>query len=164
MDESSIGPRDARVTDFMLASPPTLSPSDTVIVAARLMADTGLPGIPVLADGQVVGILIESNLIAREAEVEMPASLGILDGLFSPDVGRHFDDEMHQVLATTVGDLMTTRVTTVLPAATLTQVATVMADRHINPVPVVDDNGRLVGLVSRRDIIRVVAALDEQAG
>lgn len=164
MDDASSGQRDAPVTDFMVADPPTLRPDDTVIAAARLMAETGLPGIPVLADGHLVGILTESNLIAREAEVEVPASLGILDALFAPDVGRHFADEMQQVLATTVEGLMTTRVTTVLPGATLTQVATVMADRHINPVPVVDAGGALVGLVSRRDIIRVVAALDEQAG
>lgn len=155
---------DPQVTDFMVADPPTLSPADTVIAAARMLVDSGLPGLPVLEDGRLVGLLTETNLIAQEAEVETPASIGFLDALFSIDIGRHFDDEMREVLATTVQGLMTTTVTTVLPEATLTQVATVMADRHINPVPVVDRDGRLVGIVSRRDVVRMVAALDERAG
>ncbi len=153
---------DPRVTEFMVADPPTLSPTDSVMAAARMLIDSGLPGLPVLEDSRLVGLLTETNLISQEAEVETPSSLGILDALFSFDIGRHFDDEMRAVLATTVEGLMTTRVTTVLPEATLTQVATVMADRHINPVPVVDRDGRLIGIVSRRDVVRMVAALDER--
>ncbi len=163
MENRTAGQGDPAVTEFMTANPPALSPTDTVVAAARMLVDSGLPGLPVLEDGQLVGILTESNLIATEAEVETPSSLGILDALFAIDIGRHFDDEMRQVLATTVDGLMTTRVTTVLPEATLTQVATVMADRHINQVPVVDENGTVVGIVTRRDIVRVIAALDERA-
>lgn len=157
-------PGDPIVTDFMVVDPPTLAPTDDVMVAAQTLIDSGLPGLPVLDGQDLVGILTESDLVAREAEVETPSSLGILDGLFSPDVGRHFDDEMQRVLAITVDGLMTTRVTTVLPEATLTQVATIMADRRINPVPVVSRDGKLLGVVSRRDVIRVVAALDQRAG
>ncbi len=163
MENRTAGRGDPAVTSFMTSNPPTLSPHDTVVVAARMLVDSGLPGLPVLEKGQIVGILTESNLIATEAEVETPSSLGILDALFAIDVGRHFDDEMRQVLATTVDGLMTTRVTTVLPEATLTQVATVLADRHINQVPVVDGNGAVVGIVTRRDIVRVIAALDERS-
>ena len=163
MDERTNGQGDPNVTEFMTANPPTLSPRDTVVVAARTLVESGLSGLPVLDDGQLVGILTESNLIATEAQVETPSSLGILDALFAIDVGRHFGDEMRQVLATTVEGLMTTRVTTVLPEATLTQVATVMADRHMSQVPVVDGNGAVIGIVTRRDIVRVIAALDERS-
>ena len=164
MDNRTQAQGDPQVTDFMVADPPTLGPTDTVIAAARKLVDSGLPGLPVLEDGRLVGLLTETNLIAQEAEVETPSSIGFLDALFSIDIGRRFDDEMREVLATTVEGLMTTRVTTVLPEATLTQVATVMADRHINPVPVVDRDGRLIGIVSRRDVVRIVAALDERTG
>lgn len=157
-------PGDPVVTDFMVADPPILSPSDDVMVAAQKLVDSGLPGLPVMDNGELVGILTESNLVSREAEVETPSSLGILDALFSLDVGRRFDDEMQQVLAITVAGLMTKTVTTVLPQATLTDVATIMVDRRINPVPVMTEDGRLLGIVSRRDIVRVVAALDIRAG
>lgn len=163
MDNRTQAQGDPQVTEFMVADPPTLGPADSVIMAARMLIESGLPGLPVLEDGRLVGLLTEINLIAQEAQVETPSSLGILDALFSIDIGRHFDDEMREVLATTVDGLMTTRVTTVLPEATLTEVATVMADRHVNPVPVVDRDGHLIGIVSRRDVVRIVAALDERA-
>lgn len=163
MDNRTQAQGDPPVTEFMVADPPILSPADTVVMAARMLIDSGLPGLPVLEDGRLVGLLTETSLIAQEAQVETPSSLGILDALFSIDIGRHFDDEMREVLATTVDGLMTTRVTTVLPEATLTEVATVMADRHVNPVPVVDGDGRLIGIVSRRDVVRIIAALDERA-
>lgn len=163
MGSTNASAGDPVVTDFMVANPPTLAPGDDVMVAAQRLVDSGLPGLAVVDGGEIVGILTESDLVAREAEVETPSSLGILDALFSPDVGRQFDDEMQQVLAITVDGLMTTRVTTVLPEATLTEVATVMADRRVNPIPVVRRDGTLVGMVSRRDIVRVVAALDSRA-
>ena len=47
--------------------------------------------------------------------------------------------------------------------ATLGQIATLMVDRKVNPVPVVDDNGNVVGLVSRSDLVRLIARL-ESAG
>ena len=164
MDRTPSVPGDPAVTEFMATDVPTLAPSDDVMVAAQRLIDSGLPGLPVLAGDQLIGILTESDLVSQEAQVETPSSLGILDALFSVDVGRHFDDEMREVLAVSVDGLMTTPVTTVLPEATLTEVATVMADRGINPVPVVAEDGTLLGVVSRRDIIRVVAALDQRAG
>lgn len=151
---------DPAVTDFMVRDVPALAPADRIATAARVLVDSGLPGLPVLDGTTLVGILTESDLISQEAEVETPSSLGILDALFAPDVGRHFDDEMRQVLATTVDGLMSRTVTTVLPEATLTQVATVMTDRHISVVPVVSGGGQLLGLVTRRAIVRRVAELD----
>ena len=155
-------PVDVVVTDFMSSDFPTLTPEDTVLAAARLLLESQLPGIPVVAGGRLVGLVTEADLIAREAEVETPSSLSILDAWFAPDVGRQFDEEMRRVLATTVVDLMTDGIVTVLPAATITDVATIMADRHLNPVPVVDVDGVLLGLVTRRDLIRFVAELDAQ--
>ncbi|HEV2527869.1 MAG TPA: CBS domain-containing protein [Thermomicrobiales bacterium] len=155
-------PADAVVTDFMTEDFPTLTPEDTVLTAARRLLDSQLPGIPVISGGRMVGLVTEADLIAREAEVETPSSLSILDAWFAPDVGRQFDDEMRRVRATTVADLMTDGVVTVLPVATITDVATVMADRHLNPLPVVDVDGVLLGLVTRRDLIRFVAELDAQ--
>jgi CBS domain-containing protein len=100
------------------------------------------------------------DLIAREAQVEVPTVLPFLDAFIRADAGRRFDDEMRQALATTVGELMTPRVVTVRPHATLTQLATVMVERDLSTLPVVDDDDRLIGLVSRTDLVRVIARLE----
>jgi CBS domain-containing protein len=66
-------------------------------------------------------------------------------------------------LAVTARELMTHPVISILHSATLEQVATLMVDRRINPVPVVDDNHSLIGIVSRRDLVRVIARMEAES-
>lgn len=157
---SASSPIDLAVTEVMTTGVPTVQASQSVPDGARVLLESGLSGVPVLDGEALVGLLTDFDLVAREAEVEAPAPVSVLDALFAADAGRRFEDEVRQALAVTVGDLMTAPVATVLPMATLGQVATLMADRHLDPVPVVDVDGRLLGVVSRRDIIRVVAEYD----
>ncbi|HEY7035895.1 MAG TPA: CBS domain-containing protein [Thermomicrobiales bacterium] len=155
---------EATVRELMRTEVPTVSPSDSVALVARLMADSGLPGVPVVSEGSVVGIVTESDLIERQAEVDVPSSLPFFDAVFTLDGGRDFDDDLRHVLAVTAGDLMTHPVFNVLDTATLTQVATLMIDKHVNPIPVLDHQTRqLIGIVSRADLVRVIARLEAAA-
>ncbi len=97
----------------------------------------------------------------REAEVDVPAPSTFFDAIFSIDAGQDFDEEMRKVVALTARELMTHPVFNVLESATLEQVATLMIDRRVNPIPVVDNNHLLVGIVSRTDLVRVTARLNE---
>jgi CBS domain-containing protein len=151
---------EATVRDLMRTDVPIAAPTDSIATVARLLADSGLPGVPVVEDGEIVGIVTESDLIAREADVEVPTPLPFLDAIFLLDGGRDFDEELRHVLAVTAGDLMTKPVFNILDSATLQQVATLMLDEGINPIPVVDSSRQLVGIVSRADIVRVIANLE----
>jgi CBS domain-containing protein len=148
------------VVDIMRRDVPIVHPGDSVATVARLMADSGLPGVPVMANDEIVGIVTEADIITREANVEVPPVIPILDGLFVADAGRDFNEDLRRVLAVTAGQLMTSPVYNIRTSATLEQVATLMLDRKVNPVPVVDDNLRLVGIVSRADLVRVIARLE----
>ncbi len=152
---------EATVRDLMRTAVPTVAPGDTVATVARLLASSGLPGIPVLEHGEVIGIVTEKDLIARKADVEVPTPVPFLDAIFVLDGGRDFDEELRRVLAVTAADLMTSPVYNILDTATLTQVATLMIDENVNPVPVVDQAMRLVGIVSRADLVRVIARLEQ---
>lgn len=153
---------DPGVRAFMATDIPVLAPSDSILTAAKALAATGLPGLPVVDDGRLVGILTESDMIKREAEVETPVPFSVLDLMLSIDVGEKFGDEMEHVLATRVDQLMTPHVTTILPQARLTDVATVMIDRHINPLPVVDEDGSVLGVVARSHLVRLIADLEQR--
>jgi CBS domain-containing protein len=67
---------------------------------------------------------------------------------------------MRHILGTTAGELMTKPVRTVSPDMDVQDLAALMAEEGVNPVPVVDDEGRLVGIVSRTDLLNLI----EQAG
>jgi CBS domain-containing protein len=151
---------DPTVRDLMRVDVPIAAPSDSIATVARMLADSGLPGVPVVDNGDIVGIVTEKDLIAREADVEVPTPLPFLDAIFVLDGGRDFDEELRHVLAVTAGDLMTSPVYNVLDTATLSQVATLMIDEGVNPVPVVDQSRQLVGIVSRADLVRVIARLE----
>ncbi len=155
--------REPNVRELMRFDVPVVSPGDTVAVVARVMAESGLPGVPVVEGGEIVGIVTESDLIAREADVDVPSVVPFLDAIFVADGGRDFEEELRHVLGTTAGDLMTTPVFNIRASATLAQLATLMLDEGVNPVPVVDEDRSLVGIVSRADLVKVIARL-EQAG
>ena len=151
---------EATVRDLMRPDVPTVASTDSIATVARILSESGLPGIPVVEDGEIVGIVTEKDLIAREADVEVPTPLPFLDAIFVLDGGRNFDEEMRHVLAVTAGQLMTSPVFNILDTATLSQVATLMIDEGVNPVPVVDAAHQLVGIVSRSDLVRVIARLE----
>jgi CBS domain-containing protein len=151
---------EATVRDLMRTDVPTVAPTDSIATVARLMADSGLPGVPVIDGGEIVGIINEKDLIARQADVDVPAPVGFFDAIFTVDAGQDFDDELRHVFAVTAGQLMTSPVYNILETATLSQVATLMIDEDVNPVPVVDESLRLVGIVARSDLVRLIARLE----
>ena len=153
------------VRDLMRSEVPVAAQSDSIATVARLMAESGLPGVPILDDAsEIVGIVTEKDLIARQADVEVPTPLPFLDAIFELDGGRDFEEDLRHVLAVTAGDLMTSPVYNVLDTATLSQVATLMVDENVNPIPVLDHQSRvLVGIVSRADLVRVIARLESES-
>lgn len=150
------------VREIMQTDIATVSPDDSVATVANLLASRGLVGVPVVEDGTMVGIVTDSDLIAREADVDAPTPVTFLDAIFNADAGRSFDDEVRHALAVNARQLMTTPVISIRDSATLMHVATLMIDERVNPVPVLDDDDNLVGLISRSDLVRVIAALESQ--
>jgi CBS domain-containing protein len=151
---------DNLVSDIMRTRVPKLNRSDGVAAVARAIVQSGLPGLPVVEDDIVVGLVTESDLIERQADVEPPFPLPFLGGVFRIDAGRKYDEEMRKVLATTAGEMMTHPVFNIRASATIEQLATLMVNDHVNPVPVLDDDNKLVGIVSRSDLVKFIAQLE----
>ncbi len=150
------------VAQIMRADVPVVVPGDTVATVARLLASHNLPGVPVVADDAIVGIVTEADLVAREADVTVPTVVPFLDAIFVADAGRDFDEELQRVLAVTAGDLMSAPVYNIRASASLSQLATLIIEQRVNPVPVVDDDLNLVGIVARSDLVRVIARLETE--
>lgn len=150
------------VTNIMRKDIPRVSPTDSIATAAWLLVEHQVPGVPVVDDGKLIGIITESDIIAREADVDVPTPVPFLDAIFMADAGPEFDEEMRRVLAVNARQLMTSPVFSVRSTATLTEVATLMVDRGVNPIPVLDDALQVIGLVSRADLVRVISALENQ--
>lgn len=146
-----------KVRDIMIAEVVTAEPETSVNVVAQLMDRGGLSGVPVVdGAGHVVGIVTEVDLIVRNQRLEPPAFFQLLDGRIPLETPGHYKKRLQHMLGTHTRDVMTERVVTIGPDEEVEALAELMVKKGANPVPVVE-NGRLVGIVSRADIIRMMA-------
>lgn len=122
---------------------------------AEMMLRRGVTGMPVIDDDHIVaGVISEADLLAREEQRDRPKR---------PLWERRRDRPARaKATATTAEELMTAPAITVPPDATLAEAARLMDHHRIKRLPVVDQAGRLLGIVSRRDVLRVFARPDEE--
>lgn len=124
------------VGDVMTREVVTIEPDTSFKACADLMRIHGVSGLPVISMNRLVGIVTEADLMRRVAG----------DGAGAPRFAR---------------DVMTRDVVAVGQAATIAAAARLMIERHVKRLPVVDAGKRVVGVVSRSDILRVFLRSDE---
>ncbi len=144
-----------QINDVMTAEVITVSSEDPVEKCAKLLQENNISGLPVVdTEGKLVGMITEGDLIRRASRIEAPGYLEILGGLIYLGSPKKFVDELQRAMALEAGKMMSKNVITVKPGESLEKAATLMVNNNINRLPVVDDEGNLVGIVSRRDIMK----------
>lgn len=142
-----------RARDLMTTNLVTLPPDAPLAAVAHALADRGVSGAPVLdSDGTLLGMVTEGDLIKRLSAKDR-AETSWLSGLFrsASDQAAHYA----RVHGQKARDVMTTELTTVGEDASIEHVARIIEDKGIRRVPVLRD-GKLVGIVSRADLIRAL--------
>lgn len=115
---------------------------------AALLTANHISGVPVAdSDGTVLGVVSEADILCKEEG--FPPNPGRVSGWLL----RRIDGELDKIGARTAADAMTAPALTVRPAQQVSEVARLMVGHRINRLPVVAD-GRLVGIVSRADLVR----------
>lgn len=127
------------VSEIMSTNLLTCSPNDEVDEVWRLMQDKSLAGLPVVAKNKLVGIVTQKDLL--ESGAVMPT--------FESHKGRF-------KASTKISAVMKTNIIAVQPSVKAIRVAKVMVSKDIGRVPVVDEEGRLIGIVDREDIARLI--------
>ncbi|WP_203924500.1 CBS domain-containing protein [Rugosimonospora africana] len=141
-----------RVVDVMTTAVVSVGADTGYKRIADLLVARGISAVPVVdPDGVVLGVVSESDLLPK---------------LNYPDrVGRHpllsrRRDTIRRALGDTAADLMSSPATTIRPDASIARAARLMEAARVKRLPVVDDADRLVGIVSRRDLVRPYARPD----
>lgn len=135
---------------------PAVSPESDARAAVELLAKTDKGAIPVIdEDRRVVGIVSESDLVLgeEEADLHLPHYLNIMGGIVFVGSMKGFEERLEKAFATKVSELMTTDPVVVNDYSSAETVARRIAEKHHNHLPVVDDEGRLLGLVTRADAL-----------
>jgi CBS domain-containing protein len=143
-----------RISDVMTSAVVTVDRATSYKQVARIMAGEKVNAVPVIdKDRRVVGIVSEADVLRKEERSFRRLGTGL------PRRTRH---EREQADARTAAELMTSPVITIHPDAPLGAAARLMNGHHIRRLPVVDPDGALIGIVSRRDLLKVFLRLDEE--
>jgi CBS domain-containing protein len=148
-----------KVADVMTRTVVAVTPETPLKNVAALMVEKGISGVPVVdAGGAVVGVVSEADFVIKERGVE-----GVRHRLLARVFGesKQTKRELAKIEATTAGEAMTSPAVTVDAADALKWAAEIMASRKINRLPVVKD-GRLVGIVTRADVVRAFVRPDPE--
>jgi len=144
-----------KVKDIMTNEVVTVSTGDPVELCAKLMQENNISGLPVLNDaGRVTGIITEGDLIRRASRIKAPGYLEILGGLIYLGSPKKFVEELQRAMSLEAGQLMSKNVIAVGPEDSVEKAATLMVDKNISRLPVLDQKDNLVGILSRRDIMK----------
>lgn len=122
----------------------------------KLLTGHRISALPVVGEaGSVVGIVSEADLLPKEARSQAPES-------GRPPLTPRESQSRHKARAALAVELMTAPVITIGPDEDVSEAARRLEAHRIKRMPVVDATGRLVGIVSRRDILRVFLRSDEE--
>jgi len=144
------------VAEIMHQEVATVQPDTDVGTLLRLMRERELPSVPVVdEDRRVVGIVSEADLVIRDedADLHLPHHIDLWGGVIFLEPIKHYEERLRRAFAATVADMMTPDPVTVRPEDPIREAAHLIAERRHNRLPVVDDQGRLVGVVTRVDVL-----------
>ena len=154
-DDDPVG-GDPLVEEYMRTDVVTIGPDATVKELAQRFHETGVSGCPVVDDDDnLFGIVTEGDLVAQDAELHPPRYIQFLDSKIYLQSTRKFEERLRKITGYTVKDVMTADVLTVTPETPVRRAATIMADKRINRLPVVEGR-KLVGLIGRHEVLRAM--------
>ncbi len=150
------------VAGAMSHDPVVVRPETPLKEAIKILAERHFSGLPVVDDaGQLIGIISETDLMWQETGVTPPAYINFLDSVIFLKNPATYERDLHKALGQTVGEVMSSDPISVSPDKSLKEAAQLMHDKKVHRLPVLDAAGHVVGILTRGDIIRAMAASQE---
>lgn len=145
------------VKDIMTKNVITVKKDASIREIAQTIVDHDISGLPVVdEEGKVCGIVSEGDLVRKEFAPELPDELCILGAVIYYSGLREYQEAFRKIAAISAEQLMTKKVVAVHEDDDVSKVAQIMYDKHVKRVPVLDGEKHLLGIVSRRDIVKMM--------
>jgi CBS domain-containing protein len=154
------------VREIMETDVPVVHPEDSVETVLKVLRRHELPGVPVVNEGgRCVGIITDADLVLSEEEgdLHLPHYFELWGGVVFLEPLRRFDAKLRKAFSSSARDLMTPDPVTVEADDTVKHAARLIAERKHNRLPVIE-HGRLVGVVTRLDVLDALTREYQEGG
>jgi CBS domain-containing protein len=146
---------DLKVSEVMRREVATVHPDSAITQVVELLLDKDFTAVPVVDEqGKVVGMVSDNDLLTRGG-MNLTISLKRATDL---DYVRELHDSLEDPNRK-VSEVMTREVVTISPDAILGRAARLMVEKHLKRLPVIDPEGKLVGILGRLDVLNTIAAV-----
>lgn len=144
--------------EIMNKYPITVGKDEQITNVAKLMVKHNLTAIAVVdEENKLIGIVSEGDLLYKKVRPHAPHYINILGAnIYYGGLGE-YDGQFKKLLATEVAEIMSTEVITAYADAEVEVTVSAMVEKHLKNLPVVDDAYHLIGMVSRHDIMKLIA-------
>ena len=143
--------------EIMSPDPFTVGPDTPVREIAQIMLDNRIRCLPVVdGEGNVLGVVDEEDLVHQDAKIHFPTFIHFLESyIMLPSSMNRFEKELRQAVGSVARDVMEEDYRSVNPLDSVETVATLMNDKDLEYVLVVEDS-KLHGIITRADIIKTL--------
>ena len=142
--------------DIMTLNVITVTRDQPIKELSELFVTYKVNGVPVVDDdGGLIGVVTQGDLIEQQKNLHIPTVIALFDAVLFIESAKKFEEEAKKLTGKTVNDIYHRNPITVTPNAEVNEVATLMAEKDVHTVPVVD-GGKLVGIIGKIDVIKGV--------
>ncbi|HXY62692.1 MAG TPA: CBS domain-containing protein [Nitrospirota bacterium] len=147
--------------DIMTKKVITVTPDTSIEDLSSILVTNEISGVPVVDDsGMLYGIVTENDLISQNKRLHIPTVVSFLDAAIYLESSKKFEQDVKRLTATKVSEICTRKIVTITEEASVMDIATLMAEKKIQLLPVLK-GGKVIGIVGKRDIVRAVAGQDK---
>ena len=148
-DTSKVTAKDIMTKEVILAHPDT-----PILDVAKLLAEHNFDGVPIIdSDNKLVGIVTEYDLINKTSAVHLPTLQVVLKNL--PQFKKEEAHFQQEILSLKASDIMNKEPLTLDPDISYDEIIKLFREHHrVNPIPVIDKDHKVLGVISRFDVLR----------
>ena len=143
-----------KAKDIMTTDVITVKPSTTIEELSQKLMKHNISGLPVVNDaGDLIGIVTENDLISQNKRLHIPTVMRLFDAFIVLESPGKIEKEMKKMSATTVDDICSKKVITVAEDTSAEEIATIMSEKKVHLIPVVQGK-KILGIIGKMDLIK----------
>jgi CBS domain-containing protein len=143
--------------DIMTQDVVTVNKNQPISDLAIIFIENHFNGVPVLDNtGKVVGVVTQGDLIEQNKNLHIPTVIALFDAVLFLESEKKFEDDLKKLTGSKIEDIYHKNFITVSPDTYLSEIITIMAEKDIHTLPVLEGD-KLIGIIGKQNIIHEMA-------